>query len=682
MTKRNPKDVLGVDFGTTNTYITICPYGTKNKMPLHLNGRTPAIDTAILYSDANDADRSVFPIIGESATVTYGQADPTEMERAGYRYYSGFKPDIVKNQMARTAFLDFFAAVERDALANGTPLLFLDSQVIFGAPSEAPEEFSNALKELAGKAGFGRVEVVDEPKGALITDLGYGRFPLTDILDGYLVVDFGGGTCDFAYLREGEVERSWGEMELGGRLFDDLFFQWFLDGNPGALAELKAARRDFYALSYLARRLKEDFSETVSRNPAAVVKAELGRFGAVGKLTRGEFLERASSYSPSSAFLDYQRKFGTDPSPAFLNGPVNLLEWFSRGLAQGLGDLAAVKAVSLAGGSSRWFFVKEILLKTLDLDAKRVLNSPNPFGAISEGLSILPAVKADFEDVLERIRAARESFLRNDIARFVRESLESASRKLVSRVLEEFFEGGVAPALKSRRGEGLNIGRLEREIEALSLEYAPRLKSLFGETLKSQFETVRLVSLEKIREWLRSFNLSAASKIVYDLKDPGEPRLDLLLGDQLAEPLFLAAGGALSAVAGFVSASVCGGAGLALLASGPLGLVVGAAGGAAVSGAFLLMGKERLMERLKDRDLPAFLSPLVLSDRVLNSVRERLGRSLEREFKRLFSSSEAAFTREMDKVITAVMERIGIVNVFLEKQTERPGARGPEAPGP
>ena len=43
-----------------------------------------------------------------------------------------------------------------------------------------------------------------------------------------LVVDFGGGTCDFAFMYRGMVRNSWGDMELGGRLFDDLFFQWFI----------------------------------------------------------------------------------------------------------------------------------------------------------------------------------------------------------------------------------------------------------------------------------------------------------------------------------------------------------------------------------------------------------------------------------------------------------------------
>ncbi|MDR2338524.1 MAG: Hsp70 family protein [Deltaproteobacteria bacterium] len=686
MAPETRKDVVGVDFGTTNTYITVCPYGTKNKMPLHLDGRTPAIDTAILYSDAEDADPAVFPMVGEAATLTFGQAGPSEAESQGYRYYANFKLEIVRDPLARTLFLDFFRAISRDAERNGTPLEWDQSQVLFGAPSEAPSEYREALKALAKEAGLGDIEILDEPQGALLTDLGYGRFPLTDVLDGYLVVDFGGGTCDFAFLREGEVEGSWGDMDLGGRLFDDLFFQWFLDHNPGALDRLKAQNRDFYALSYLSRRLKEDFSETVSRNPKASFRSELGRFGVAKGLSRGEFLERASSYSPSPTFLDYQGKFGRAPSGRLAGGKVDLLAWFSEALSQGLGDPSRVRAASLAGGSSRWFFVAERLrdmlgdprgsvqaagIKALkgDTQAKALVRaSPNPFGAISEGLSILPAVKLDFEAAKRRISADREAFFQNSILRHVREQLGKAASALTGRVLSEFFDGQVAPALRAHIGGPLRIGDLEDEVGALAKAYNPRLVQLAQRALGDELSALYPVAQERIQAWLQSHNLSATGKLVYGRRDLGPVSLDLPVGDQLAEPLFLALGGIASTLVGVISASVCGGAGMALLASGPAGLVLGAAGGAALSGAVLLLGKGRLLSYLKERTLPPFLAGLALSDTVLRSARERLRAAVGRELDKLFGISLATFAAEMDRLITAVLDRIGIVNVFLEKR--------------
>ncbi|MDR2455645.1 MAG: rod shape-determining protein, partial [Deltaproteobacteria bacterium] len=253
---RGYKNVIGIDLGTTNTYVTFCPYGTRNKIPLHLDGKTPAVDTAILSSDASDADPDVFPVIGEKATVTFGQADEGEIDERGYRYFSNFKVEITQNSLARSRAVDYLAALVRDAALNLTPLDPTDNRVIMGAPSEAGEDYRRALSEIALEAGLGQVEVMDEPIGALLSDLGSRRFPLSDVLNGYLVIDFGGGTSDFAFLKKGRVISSWGEFELGGRLFDDLFFQWFCEQNPGVLSELKRMRRDFYVWSYLCRQLK------------------------------------------------------------------------------------------------------------------------------------------------------------------------------------------------------------------------------------------------------------------------------------------------------------------------------------------------------------------------------------------------------------------------------------------
>jgi hypothetical protein len=661
------KDVVGIDFGTTNTYITVCPYGTKNKMPLHLDGRTPAIDTAILYADEAGREPGVFPLVGEAATLTFGQADPQEALALGYRYRAGFKLGIVGSEEAGALFLDFFRAISRDALRNGTPLDWGGDLVVFGAPSEAPPEFRAALRRLAKEAGLGRIEILDEPQGALLTDLGYGRFPLDEVLDGYLVVDFGGGTCDFAFLREGEVEASWGDMGLGGRLFDDLFFQWVLDQNPGALDLLESQNRDFYALSYLSRRLKEDFSEAVQRDPKARVRSELGRFGAVRGLGRGEFLERASAYAPSGTFLACQAKFGLDSPGRLAGGPVDLISWFSEALLSGLGDPGRVRAVSLAGGSSRWFFVRELLVRAVGPGA-RVLNSPNPFGAISEGLSILPAVRRDYEEAKARVAADRGPFLRDGVMRHVRDSLWAALGGLVSRVLAEFFDLRVAPALRAHAGSPLSISGMEEEVQALARAYEPRLRELAAETLAAQLAAIQPVAEKRIREWLRSHNLSAAWELAGGRGDPGHLAIDLSLGDRLAEPLFLALGGLASSILALLSASLCGGAGLALLAAGPAGLALGALGGAAAAGAVLLAGKGKILGYLKGKTVPAFLSGTLLSDSALASLRSRLGEGLRNELEAPFGVCVRALEREIDSMISQVLEKIGIVNVFLGRR--------------
>jgi molecular chaperone DnaK (HSP70) len=108
-----------------------------------------------------------------------------------------------------------------------------------GVPSEAHGPFQTRVSQIAKEAGYGEVRLLDEPKGALLHHLWHKDFSPEEARAGILVIDFGGGTCDFAFLQSLQVSHSWGDMELGGRLFDDLFFQWLLEQNPGVLKTMR-----------------------------------------------------------------------------------------------------------------------------------------------------------------------------------------------------------------------------------------------------------------------------------------------------------------------------------------------------------------------------------------------------------------------------------------------------------
>ena len=65
------------------------------------------------------------------------------------------------------------------------------------------------------------------------------------------MVDFGGGTLDVALLDQHGLRDPWGDPTLGGRLFDDLFFQWLLDQNPGKAD--RSGRRHVRLAAHLPR---------------------------------------------------------------------------------------------------------------------------------------------------------------------------------------------------------------------------------------------------------------------------------------------------------------------------------------------------------------------------------------------------------------------------------------------
>ncbi|MDR1395028.1 MAG: rod shape-determining protein [Deltaproteobacteria bacterium] len=664
MARISRRNIIGIDFGTSNTYLTICPYGTKNKFPLHFSGPSPAVDTAILYAGRPGADQDLFPVIGERATVTFGQADRETKEQKEYRYYANFKPEIVINETARQCTVDFFRVIKREAQMIGIDLGSPDNSIIIGVPSEAKADFCETLKSLLEQAGLGPAEAVEEPKGVLLTDLGYNRFPLADILDGHLVVDFGGGTCDFALMSRGEIVSSWGDMELGGRLFDDLFYQWFLEQNPGAEAKLQAGRREFYVWSYCCRRLKEDFSETVSRNPRSAVSAEVGRFGTVRDLTADEFIQRAGHYKPSQAFAEFSRSFGFSMSQKMDQPELDLIGWFKNLLAGGLKDVK-IKNVSLSGGSSKWFFVRDLCLELIQLPADHVLISPNPFGAISEGLAILPAVKLELESLKARMTAEKQGFINDELLRPAAENLKLCTGRLTEKLTAEMFDGRIGPLIKEFSRTSFRIKELEDRIAAQIDGCRELTASLAENEIAGQAAAIKTILTAKIQSWLESFGLRPETMLPAEtgpgsMVEIGRP----LVSEQLIRPLVLAAEGLVAGSSSLIAASICGGTGAAVLAAGPLGLFLGALGGLGLSGLGLTLGRGRLKEMAKNQSLPKFLARFILSDRNIAKIRGEFQKDLAVKIDRTFQDIFSRLPEELEQIIDRAVSRIDLASLF------------------
>ncbi|MDR2302585.1 MAG: Hsp70 family protein [Deltaproteobacteria bacterium] len=664
MANEHLKSVIGIDFGTTNTYLTVCPYGTKNKFPVHFSGRSPSVDTAILYADKVASDSAFYPIIGEAASLTYGQASLEEREEKGYRYHANFKPEISGQEIARNCAVDFFKAFLREARRVGVSLDSKENSIIIGAPSEAGEDFRKTLREVMERAGLGPAEIVDEPKGVLLTDLGYNRFPLGDILDGYLVIDFGGGTCDFALMKKGEVVGSWGDMELGGRLFDDLFYQWFLEQNPNLEEKLKKERRDFYVWSYLCRRIKEDFSETVARNPEAKFTAEVGRFGLIKDLSVPEFLAKASNHSPSEAFLSHSRSIGATSSEKLMAGSINLIAWFTDLLKSGLKD-HVVKAVSLSGGSSNWFFVMEVCRSLLGLSADRIMASPNPFGAISEGLAILPAIKTELDSAQTKMMATKDAFVKNELMPRVEANLQDRSNRLADMITLDLFDAQIIPVFKQTPEDNFVIVDVEAKITELVDAYQDRLRQTVKKEMGEELLALKTIIQSKVQAWLDSFGLRLDGRVSTETTPGGQVEIDRpLIVDRLAKPLVAATNGFVSAWTGLIAASLCGGSGVALVASGPLGLLIGALGGAWLGRLGLKLGRSQIERFTKGNKLPKFLVETITSDKNIAKVRSEFKNDLLKKVNAIHKEILSTMPQEIDLVIVNEINQLGIINVF------------------
>jgi molecular chaperone DnaK (HSP70) len=73
------RNILAIDFGTTNTYFCKCPADQISPVGVDFGTGRDGLPTAILYR----GDRE--PLVGEPALHEYGEASPEE--RRGYRLH-------------------------------------------------------------------------------------------------------------------------------------------------------------------------------------------------------------------------------------------------------------------------------------------------------------------------------------------------------------------------------------------------------------------------------------------------------------------------------------------------------------------------------------------------------------------------------------------------------------------
>jgi molecular chaperone DnaK len=666
------RNILAIDFGTTNSYFCKCPADQISPVGVDFGTGRDGLPTAILYRGARE------PLVGEPALHEYGEASPEE--RRDYQLRTQFKPDIAASDEAARAATDFLHMVIVQAQRQHIALDPARHEVIFGVPSEAQMSFQATLSRIAVAAGYGEVRLMDEPKGALLHHLWHKDFSPEEAQRGILVIDFGGGTCDFAFLQSLQVSHSWGNMELGGRLFDDLFFQWFVEQNPPALKAMEKAGDTYYVHSYLCREVKEFFSLTMARDRFEKVSKSVGRYGSLRGMDWPGFLERAQRYVPSPTFVRHlegmgmrligdegpktedggQRrengKSGTE-GPARLESAVrhpqsaiDLVDWFRTTLSHGLAETGiephTVSRVILAGGSSQWPFVADVVADTLGIPRTCLMRSDRPYAVIAQGLSILPALQKKFDETRDRLRHDLPHFCRARVRPLVEKVTDSYVAGVAADMTGEVFDKTIRPILEDFRHKGGSVKGLRESIAA----QVRANESTFRDIIEGRMRTLRLglpgQLNELLRDWFGSYGLSVGEK-------PLEEAQPMSAGQELVQPstpdlygsIMEAVGWFVVAVAATVGASISGGGGLALVAAGPGGLVAGAVIAAVIAFLAARYGTTRARELADSWNAPPWVVRNVLLPSRIASMRadfqSRLESTLRRETATLQDELEA-----------------------------------------
>ncbi|HMB77112.1 MAG TPA: Hsp70 family protein, partial [Kiloniellaceae bacterium] len=352
-----------------------------------------------------------------------GWVEALEEGRKGLRFSAGFKPDILHSEQAAKDAYCFLWKCRQEIGHNGTPRhvgLAEGMPVVLGVPADIPEAQVVRTKEIAERAGFGEVTCVPEPTGALVYHICNNDITPDDTRVGALIVDFGGGTFDVTLVRDDKIVHPWGCPSLGGRLFDDLFFNWLMDENP-ALREGSFSPSDLlFSWQVGCRHLKEQFSRSWAAAEGKGERLEsfkgsvkINPTMSIGRLrdaSAEEFLARARSYRPSPLADRYFAEVGIDHPRLRDTGPIDLIAWIGEELA-GDGLLERLHGqfdlVVLTGGSSNWPFLKQLVLDRVALEATQVLRSARPEATIGEGLALFHVLRHNNERIKARLTEER-----------------------------------------------------------------------------------------------------------------------------------------------------------------------------------------------------------------------------------------------------------------------------------
>ncbi len=148
-------------------------------------------------------------------------------------------------------------------------------------------------------------------------------------------------------------------------------------------------------------------------------------------------MERAANYIPSSVFTNYLREIGNKSEKLTCSEQkINLLDWFRQCLTRGLEEkkinINDIKRVILAGGSSQWPFVSDIISEVLHIDQSAITRSDRPYVVISEGLSILPALKQKLRSTRQILKDDLQEFCEKKIRLWIKEKTEAIASNLIS----------------------------------------------------------------------------------------------------------------------------------------------------------------------------------------------------------------------------------------------------------
>ena len=615
--------ILGFDLGDGESAVTLLS-GDSTVEPhiIPLQGRT-----SILSAVGTQNGRIV---VGDEASVLAGTQDAIVRFKSRYLVDPGAAADV-----------RLFAQGVMSLLLHEDPGLMAQvTRTGVGCPAGWGEGRREQYARLMESAGFPNVAVVPEPRAAFL----YARHARGLRIDPALmqqsamVIDIGSSTTDFAYIVDGHQQdlSLFGDTNLGGGVLDELILSRAIRLSPDGekLARVMQASPAWKSYCELeARRLKEQYflsEEKWQTQPLGkqvvvcydeTLMLDLSLDGAAIE----EIIHTACAALGGRSFI------------ACLQDALCA--------AVKLSSACPPQVVILTGGASRMAFFREACKKAFA--GSLTVLCPEPECSIARGLAYAGRVDENLK------------IFRQEVASIARgERLLSAVNTRVHALYQPIAAALFAVARESaldavklwRRGGVNTIRELDALLEARIAEAfsgeeaAEKIRSDLSawtsgllHQLDGELEALCLrcgVPPEKMA--LNSARVSAGVSGV-KLSLSGAMGMDVLSG-------------LLGVVLGAVGASICGGGGMALIGSGPVGMIAGASLGVLLA----LLGKGEMEKLFSSLHVPVLLRQLV-TDGAVSAGIDRQREEIERSIVTALADPRNGFAARLAESISATL---------------------------
>jgi hypothetical protein len=253
--------------------------------------------------------------------------------------------------------------------------------------------------------------------------------------------------------------------------------------------------------------------------------------------------------------------------------------------------------------------------------------------------------------------------LQEDLPRFLSEDLsvelsiffKEYQNNVKKIILNEIFHLGIRSILEDFRANGGKIKDLENKIQNISQDKSKELEEKLALFTKNLIHQHKMILEEKIKKWFKSYGVDVNESI--DLKMNIDHQKEEI---NIFDFMFQTIEASSYIMIASLSASIFGGTGTALIMTGPLGLLIGAAIGLVGVWYVLKYGKDKAKEYAKEIDLPAMMVKGVLRESHFDEIKEKLSQSIDMKLDEEFKLKTNELLSYMEKSIEAYIKQIKI----------------------